>query len=564
MLRGGQIDSFHLKDASPLSKLERSARTHNNNNNNNPNNSSSLNNVINNDRSDRMSIISQDSIATTGRLLDKLGLEDDEFEDLESIMPDDYGYDDDTDTEDDNAISVPASQFRSLKPMLMNQRATDMRAHAVNSAIALGSKVNQTQHRSPKLVQSNFSRVSFHASDPSLNGDADDNDLDNDNETIYSDATDGSSYREAPVTPPKLQQHGRNPSFEITPSYGFANQDGLIPRDAQHTHSVSNPSDMASFKDVSDSRNSRSPRSPLTKTFHSKFYHATAPQPISQIDPPSPLRMSSEYVPAPQTTSATQQSFPHDGGMEAVSKRALGELMRTPSAPSLRKPLQAPPVPPNVARQRLQQMRPGPGVGPGPNGMNGMNGHPPHDYMERAYNRPVEQKIQAGKPPGIGQLQGPKSQSQPQLQAPPPNPLHYNVRQRSGSQVSMNRMNGGMPPIAQQQQQQQQQQFQQQQQQPQPPQGNGKISSSPHSSNSSTETLLKLQQQQQQQQQQIQRQASGNDSRVPPRTNSEHSLTKSQHSETPPQQYAQLQHQQSTQSQTQLQSPQSVPLSQTH
>ncbi|OWB58872.1 hypothetical protein B5S28_g4961 [[Candida] boidinii] len=174
-----------IADFNPLAKLEKSTIKSNNTNNffNNTSSTFISNENINNDnsynisdirknRESKISIISTDSISSTGRLLDKLGLDDDDDgEDEQEYLNDSCNnnrnsidYSNNQNTSFDSQKSEPANKFKSLRNILLFNKTNENKDSAIESAIAMGSKIHTVN--SSKSIKTGFyqnERKSIHA-----------------------------------------------------------------------------------------------------------------------------------------------------------------------------------------------------------------------------------------------------------------------------------------------------------------------------------------------------------------------------------------------------------------
>ncbi|ODV86910.1 hypothetical protein CANARDRAFT_174942 [[Candida] arabinofermentans NRRL YB-2248] len=398
---------FTISDVSPLGKLEKHHLYGNNKTSNRHSQS-------------RLSLASTDSVATTGRLLDQLGLPDEDWESIyeaEDIPATNEGLEKDNDNRKVPLNYVPASRFRSLRPMLMSQKAHEQKNSAVDTVLSYVSTVHLVKSPAPQLVHNDDSRTSIHLDELSSSATSEkydvfdhDNPLDEFspshcsssitvNEEFDDDDDDGKrSFTFGDDTPtkktfepstPTINHHSTfdyaepdSPHIHVNSAY-MVNMDQSTLRASQHTHSLSNPSDMLT---LSRQSHTKSPRSPFTKTFHQGFYHATAPFPAAPVEPPSPSRQGYklDHPSLSQTSISTTGTMPRPHtppsqpvlrdldflSSEKMHQRQLssqleevhldtkkerskinikGNLLRTPSAPSLMKinrPSQAPPAPP--------------------------------------------------------------------------------------------------------------------------------------------------------------------------------------------------------------------------
>ncbi|QPG72960.1 hypothetical protein FOA43_000264 [Brettanomyces nanus] len=323
-------------------------------------------NLKNVSRQSLSSLLSTESSSTTGGLLAKLRLDDAEWEAVYDGEDDNISLTRRSTLQqpspiDPTSISIPASQFRSLRPLLNSLKRKKFVNSAANSAKAMGNTVNRVRNDAPVLV-SRADVQSIHimrVSDGEEENDEDDDSflpspqatsasgddtISNSTEmderdTLFSSINDtevtqstpfyehhditSSSPAVAPITPPRngLQK----------PVRGFG-----------HMHSFSNPVDTTTLV----KRKASCPDSPLAKTFHHKFYHATAPSPITGI---------SDYCSSgKQAHSDTVLTPTSQGPIVLHSREAMDQmkakividnlnyqreransLLRTPSVPSL-------------------------------------------------------------------------------------------------------------------------------------------------------------------------------------------------------------------------------------
>ncbi|VEU23759.1 DEKNAAC104833 [Brettanomyces naardenensis] len=306
------------------------------------------------------SLISTDSTSSAGSLLAKLRLDDDEWE---------ARYDDEDENisitrrlssqlanndGDPHTVSIPANKFRSLRPLMNSLKRKKFQNSAANSAKAMGNTVNCVRNETPVLVtasdiqsihleefpeenilsssdavstvestdtietssilssirtidsRGSFSSHHSHGThspyrparptsiSPSIGSTVG-------SSSIVSGSLSDSSTLTTPIVPVSANA---TPVVKLPPT---DNLEGLrsfsVRPPFQHIHSFSNPVDVAA---MSTPPSDNFPHSPLAKTFHHKFYHATAPNPVTLFPALSPI--PSPHVPRARSFSSGELS----------------------------------------------------------------------------------------------------------------------------------------------------------------------------------------------------------------------------------------------------------------
>lgn len=237
------------------------------------------------------------------------------------------------------AIAIPASRFRSLRPVFESLKKKELEDSAARSAIAMGNKIGTVENDLPiynsaedvqsihvhpfRLSESSMDSFST-ASGSNRSSDVDlvgNNAADVEStDSCYSSSTDRSwrhSYRSVEVingnvgsrddietinggrfdseTPKVSPKKSKAVSISLKKAAGVhvvktdvLQHPSVTPHQKPrkmyvHVHSFSNPVDTTAVRESCDSMQSITP---LSKTFHHRFYHATAPSHVTNGESP--------------------------------------------------------------------------------------------------------------------------------------------------------------------------------------------------------------------------------------------------------------------------------------
>ncbi|VUG19604.1 DEBR0S5_07074g1_1 [Brettanomyces bruxellensis] len=237
------------------------------------------------------------------------------------------------------AIAIPASRFRSLRPVFESLKKKELEDSAARSAMAMGNKIGTVENELPiynsaedvqsihvhpfRLSESSMDSISTAGGssrssyvDSVTNNAADVESTD----SCYSSSTDRNwrhSYRSVEVmngnvdsrddietidgsrfdseTPKVSPRKSKAVSISMKKAAGVhvvktdvLQHPSVTPHQKPrkmyvHVHSFSNPVDTTAVRKSCDSMQSITP---LSKTFHHRFYHATAPSPVTNEESP--------------------------------------------------------------------------------------------------------------------------------------------------------------------------------------------------------------------------------------------------------------------------------------